>query len=101
MRSALASLPWCHGLPAPGCPRWSFGQSADRANIGLVLTRPTETTDIECPRCGASSSEVFYGPCTSCREQLRAEQGNEQREAELEAYEPKMNVVPNQVATKD
>jgi hypothetical protein len=66
-----------------------------------MLQRPDTTTDIECPRCSAAASEVFYGPCSTCREQLRAEMGNEQRDAELTAYEPKMNVVPNQVATKD
>jgi hypothetical protein len=66
-----------------------------------VLTRPDTTTDFECPRCHEAASEVFYGPCTSCRDALRGAMGNEQREAELTAYEPKMNVVPNQVATKD
>jgi hypothetical protein len=66
-----------------------------------MLQRPDTTTDFECPRCSTTVSEVFYGPCTGCREQLRTELGNEQREAELTAYEPKMNVVPNQVATKD
>jgi len=66
--------------------------------IDLAEAPPTE---FECPRCRAAASEVFYGPCTSCREQLRASMGNEAREAQLTAYEPKMNVVPNQVATKD
>jgi hypothetical protein len=58
-------------------------------------------TDLECPRCGAAARELFYGPCASCREQLRATMGNEAREAQLTAYEPKVNVVPNQVATKE
>lgn len=66
-----------------------------------MLQRPDTTTHFECPRCNQAVSEVFYGPCTSCREQLVATMGTEQREAALTAYEPKMNVVPNQVATKD
>jgi predicted RNA-binding Zn-ribbon protein involved in translation (DUF1610 family) len=59
------------------------------------------STEFECPRCGTATSETFYGPCTSCREELRATMGNEAREAQRVAYEPKVNVVPNQVATKD
>ena len=35
-----------------------------------VLTRPTETIEIECPRCHGAATEVFYGPCTTCREPL-------------------------------
>lgn len=54
----------------------------------------------ECPRCGASVEDEFYGPCTDCRVQLRAT-GREARAVELADYEPKMNVTPNQVATKD
>ena len=56
---------------------------------------------IACPRCGTDVQERFYGPCGSCRAELRARLGGEAREVEVEAYEPKMNVVPNQVATKD
>jgi hypothetical protein len=54
----------------------------------------------ECPRCGRSADERFWGPCGACREELGA-MGREAREVELAAYEPKMNVVPNQVATKE
>jgi hypothetical protein len=59
-----------------------------------------EAMDFDCPRCSAAASEEFYGPCASCRSQLRAT-GGEARKVEVAAYEPKMNVVPNQVATKD
>jgi hypothetical protein len=55
----------------------------------------------DCPRCSQPADARFYGPCDVCREQLRSTMGNEQREVEVAAYEPKMNVVPNQVATKD
>lgn len=57
--------------------------------------------DFTCPRCDLPASEAFYGPCTSCREQLRSTLGGDAKDVEVAAYEPKMNVVPNQVATKD
>ena len=62
---------------------------------------PLDPVDFTCPRCGLGAAERFYGPCTACRAQLRATLGGEGREVEAAAYEPKMNVVPNQVATKD
>jgi hypothetical protein len=43
----------------------------------------------------------FYGPCSSCRDELRRTLGVESRDVEAVAYEPKMNVTPNAVATKD
>jgi hypothetical protein len=57
--------------------------------------------DLTCPRCRAAARERFYGPCTACRDQLAATMGGSRREVEVEAYEPKMNVTPNAVATKD
>ena len=55
--------------------------------------------NIDCPRCGTAVDEEFYGPCAACRGQLRAS-GREARAVET-TYEPKMNVTPNAVATKD
>ena len=66
-----------------------------------VSTAHLADLDFECPRCGAATAARFYGPCESCRDQLRATLGGEQRDIEVQAYEPKMNVVPNQIATKD
>ncbi len=60
-----------------------------------------ELLEITCPRCGAAAATRFYGPCDSCRTQMRAEIGREAREIEVEAYEPKMNVVPNAIASKE
>ncbi|HEX7168258.1 MAG TPA: hypothetical protein VF230_14865 [Acidimicrobiales bacterium] len=54
-----------------------------------------------CPRCEMPVSERYYGPCSGCRAILRASLGGGEREVEVAAYEPKMNVVPNQVAMKD
>jgi len=61
----------------------------------------TEPLDISCPRCSASASVRFYGPCDECRRDLRAALGGDQRDVDVAAYEPKMNVTPNAVATKD
>lgn len=54
----------------------------------------------DCPRCLVVVTAEFYGPCDSCVEQLRA-MGGEARAVDTVAYEPKLNVVPNQVATKE
>ena len=59
------------------------------------------TLHFDCPRCAQPADARFYGPCDTCREQLRASMIVAAREVEVEAYEPKMNVVPNQVATKE
>jgi hypothetical protein len=54
----------------------------------------------DCPRCQRAVTAEFYGPCPACVAQLRAT-GLEARAVEAVAYEPKMNVVPNQIATKE
>ena len=56
---------------------------------------------LTCPRCGRDVDERFYGPCESCRGELRAAFQSEGRVIELAEYEPKMNVTPNAVALKD
>ena len=60
-----------------------------------------EPIDFECPRCARPSRARFYGPCPSCREDMASKLHREGRQVEVGAYEPKMNVVPNQVATKE
>jgi hypothetical protein len=57
--------------------------------------------DFACPRCSMPASARFYGPCDACRGELVATLGGEARAVEVDAYEPKMNVTPNAVATKD
>jgi hypothetical protein len=61
----------------------------------------SELLSFDCPRCNEAVHERYWGPCAACRTALRAEQGGERRDVQAEAYEPKMNVTPNQVATKD
>jgi hypothetical protein len=61
----------------------------------------TEPLSFVCPRCNESVSARFYGPCDTCRATLRATLGGEQREVIAAEYVPKMNVVPNAVASKD
>ncbi len=60
-----------------------------------------ETMSITCPRCGAATDERFYGPCGSCRTELRMKYLGEGRDVEVAEYVPKMNVTPNAVALKD
>lgn len=45
--------------------------------------------------------ERFFGPCSSCRDELRATVAGEVHDVEADVYEPKMNVTPNAVALKD
>lgn len=57
--------------------------------------------EFTCPRCHDAATDDFYGPCASCRTQLRDAFRSEGRIVELVEYEPKMNVTPNAVALKD
>jgi hypothetical protein len=59
-----------------------------------------DALSFDCPRCGHSAAARFYGPCEACRAALRG-LGLEARHVEVAAYEPKANVTPNQVATKE
>lgn len=61
----------------------------------------SEPLSFVCPRCGDEAAARFYGPCDACRTSLRAELAGDARQVDLAAYEPKMNVTPNAVATKD
>jgi hypothetical protein len=61
----------------------------------------THTVPFACPRCGADAADRYYGPCSTCRDDLRARMAGEARAADVQAYEPKMNVTPNAVAVKD
>ncbi len=60
-----------------------------------------DLTSFACPRCGSTVGEDYYGPCSTCRAQLQAVFSGESREVEAAAYEPKMNVTPNAVASKE
>jgi len=57
--------------------------------------------EFTCPRCAQAASARFYGPCESCRTELRLRLHGDGGEVEVAAYEPKMNVTPNAVALKD
>ena len=69
-----------------------------------------DTTIFTCPRCNAEVTERFWGPCTACRDQLRASlgadrpaggDGGDSDSFEAAKFEPAMHVTPNHVATKD
>jgi hypothetical protein len=62
---------------------------------------PSPVVEFTCPRCYTSVEARFYGPCDTCRDQLRAQFQAEGRIVEVAEYAPKMNVTPNAVALKD
>ena len=68
----------------------------------MSLTEPVpDTQTFACPRCSTEVTEAWFGPCTSCRAELRSAYAGLARDVDAVAYEPKMNVTPNAVATKD
>ncbi len=58
---------------------------------------------LTCPRCGGDLAErEFYGVCATCADTLRSTfDGSPRGDVEAAAYEPKMNVTPNAVASKE
>lgn len=48
----------------------------------------------DCPRCSGSVDEEYFGPCDTCRIDLRATIRADARDVDLAEYEPKMNVTP-------
>jgi len=64
---------------------------------------PERPASFTCPRCGREVTERFYGPCSDCRDQLRSTMSRQSGQVVPEAvrFEPKANVVPNFVATKE
>jgi hypothetical protein len=62
---------------------------------------PESDLDLTCPRCNRAVVERFYGPCETCRAELRATLGNDGGDVVAAEYEPKMNVVPNAIASKE
>ena len=57
--------------------------------------------DLACLRCGTVAPMRFAGVCPTCRDELRAKFDLEPREVVVNDYEPKRNVTPNSVATRD
>ena len=66
-----------------------------------LSTPAPDSASITCPRCQSAVEERFYGPCASCRGELRASLGREARAVEREAFVPAMHVTPNAVALKE
>lgn len=69
------------------------------------MNHSEDTQTFDCPRCGSSVAERFWGPCSACRQALVAAYRTEPAAAEdmvaANRFEPNMHVVPNHVATKD
>ncbi|MEZ5207437.1 MAG: hypothetical protein R2690_10785 [Acidimicrobiales bacterium] len=51
--------------------------------------RDDEPLTFTCPRCGTDVAERLYGPCTSCRAQLRADLGGEASDVERTRTNPR------------
>ncbi len=81
------------------------GRRPGGGNVAGMPAEPTPTDlapqDLTCPRCARPVRQRFYGPCDECRAELRRTGRAEARIVEVAEYEPKMNVTPNAVATKD
>ena len=60
-----------------------------------------ETGSFTCPRYGEPAEARFYGPCPNCAGALQAKYQQSSNEVEAPEYEPKMNVTPNAIATKE
>ena len=72
------------------------------ATIGQMDLVELTAETFTCPRCASEVEERLYGPCSKCRDEL----GTTMRRGEsapvvATEYVPKMNVTPNQVATKE
>ena len=78
----------------------SFPKLLDPVILGAMDT-PDPDLAIDCPRCGAAVTTRFYGPCPSCAEALGRAYPGRGRQVEAPEYEPKMNVTPNAVATRE
>ncbi len=74
-------------------------EHAPDAATDVAEREPTPTI---CPRCKDQLDAEYYGICASCATNLRAVYAGEARDdVEAAAYEPKMNVVPNAIASKE
>ena len=64
---------------------------------------PLDLTPVEqpCLRCRQIVAMRFAGVCPTCRDELRAKFDLEGRDVAVPDYEPKPNVTPNAVATRD
>lgn len=65
------------------------------------MESPSDDLDFECPRCHRPVAARFYGPCPDCVDALAEAYPGLARDVAAPEYEPKMNVVPNQIATKE
>ena len=65
------------------------------------MTNSNAMLEFECPLGSGAATESFYGPCGVCRDELRQKFAFGPGAGESTRYEPKKNVAPNAVATKD
>ncbi|MEM7274914.1 MAG: hypothetical protein AAF547_17665 [Actinomycetota bacterium] len=76
----------------------------DLSNDDRIISADTpapEVLSFLCPRCGLPAEGRYFGPCRACNEQLQATYVGVAKDVEAPEYEPKMNVTPNAIATKE
>lgn len=77
-------------------------ESEQATHVAPVDSPEREPTPTTCPRCKSSLGDAeFYGICASCSTNLRAVYSGESRDVKAAEYEPKMNVTPNAIASKE
>ena len=108
MALAGARVAWGSALPAGGtraCQTDPVTDDAAPTATALLQAALAKPLSFDCPRCGTAVVEDFYGPCGACRTVLKVTLARAGADGATDVaparFEPKMNVVPNQVATKD
>jgi hypothetical protein len=92
----------CRQPPVPQMRRQrQYGRPVGPPDDSPERPDPADAIVLDCPRCGRTVEQPFYGPCAGCCAELRALHRGEAVAVEVAEYEPKMNVTPNAVALKD
>ena len=89
------------GLLTPDGMRRAADEFRATYQPGLLLGVLVAGSGLELEVPSVPVEARFYGPCESCRTELRDRFRSEGRIVDVAEYEPKMNVTPNAVALKD
>lgn len=87
--------------PADNRPSTAVASETVLSESAAGVAATDAAGQLRCPRCQGPLSPPFYGPCESCRAELRQQYTGLERAVEATEFIPKMNVTPNAVALKD
>jgi predicted RNA-binding Zn-ribbon protein involved in translation (DUF1610 family) len=115
-------VPGGHGGSSSGCDQGTHRECVEATKWELAIARPwrpaatycglVRASKLElvhgvyrfsCPRCGQDVAERFYGPCGQCRHDLNEAHYRPPATGpgtERARFEPKMNVVSNDVTAR-